>query len=573
MKNSFHLKIFVICSVFLLSSAAPFWQIYNPDPPDEAVKLVFIHHSTGENWLTDGYGDLGIELGNNNYFVSDTNYGWGPEAIGDRTDIPNWMEWFRSGQTPTYMDALFNESGQYSNYTRTLANPGGENQVIVFKSCFPNSDLAGSPDDPPGSYAELSVSGAKYVYNELLKYFITMPDKLFIVVTAPPLISSDNAENARAFNNWLVNDWLLENNYTHSNVAVFDFYNVLTGQDAHHRYNNGLIEHIVGNKNTAAYPSGDDHPSQEGSRKATEEFIPLLNIYYYRWKATAPQGPSGELPPPAGEPGEETAQPGSVNVGATGAVQGAPGVVIDDFEGGSPAGTNGWEAYRDEGTSTTMRCSAEAGKPHSGAQSLILDYAVAANSWATCALFYGGQQDWSSADGLTFYYHAGEAGKVVDFHVYTGTNEQHDSYVYSIETVPESVTGWVPVSLMWSDFHGVDWEANAGKPFTGQGALIGLALGLNTFPDTPNSGKFWVDDLYLASAQTVPDEPEAMAATPAAVSVVDEEAAPPIDQPAEQEELGGKVSLPCGGAAALPLVLAAVLQGFQVSRKRGIFER
>ena len=29
----------------------------NPAPPASPVKLVFIHHSTGENWLTDGYGD------------------------------------------------------------------------------------------------------------------------------------------------------------------------------------------------------------------------------------------------------------------------------------------------------------------------------------------------------------------------------------------------------------------------------------------------------------------------------------------------------------------------------------
>jgi hypothetical protein len=54
------------------------------------VKLVFVQHSTGENWLADDYGGLGLALGNNNYFVSDTNYGWGPNSIGDRTDILNW---------------------------------------------------------------------------------------------------------------------------------------------------------------------------------------------------------------------------------------------------------------------------------------------------------------------------------------------------------------------------------------------------------------------------------------------------------------------------------------------------
>ena len=100
MKYTSCLIFVAIIAGFFSTGAAPFWQTNNPNPPDEVVKLVFIHHSCGENWLTDGYGDLGIELGNNNYFVSDTNYGWGPDAIGDRTDIPNWMEWFRSEQTP-----------------------------------------------------------------------------------------------------------------------------------------------------------------------------------------------------------------------------------------------------------------------------------------------------------------------------------------------------------------------------------------------------------------------------------------------------------------------------------------
>jgi hypothetical protein len=50
--------------------------------------------------------------------------------------------------------------------------------------------------------------------------------------TAPPLRDPTYAANARAFNNWLVSEWLA--NYTYSNVFVFDFYNVLTtnGDDA-----------------------------------------------------------------------------------------------------------------------------------------------------------------------------------------------------------------------------------------------------------------------------------------------------------------------------------------------------
>jgi len=75
-------------------------QADDPDPPAAPVKLIFIHHSCGENWLNDSDGGLGIALRDNNYFVSDTNYEWGepcpdcvggdPSYIGSCTDVGHW---------------------------------------------------------------------------------------------------------------------------------------------------------------------------------------------------------------------------------------------------------------------------------------------------------------------------------------------------------------------------------------------------------------------------------------------------------------------------------------------------
>lgn len=283
--------------------------------PTSPVKLIFIHHSCGENWLTDGNGNLGATLDANNYFVSDTNYGWGPDAIGDRTDTGNWYDWFVGPGSATYLPALYAESDKHSSYTRTLSDPGGENQIIMFKSCFPNSQLGGSPNDAATTGAnplrgqdctssDHTVANAKGIYNDLLTYFATRQDKLFIAVTAPPLVSGGTdataAANARAFNNWLVNNWLA--GYPHNNVAVFDFYNVLTSNGGnastndlgqatgnHHRWWNGAVQHSqTVASNTAAYASdpSDSHPTSAGNLKATGEFVPLLNYYYHLWQAT-----------------------------------------------------------------------------------------------------------------------------------------------------------------------------------------------------------------------------------------------------------------------------------------------
>ena len=290
-------------SFFALLLAASFVSAAAPSqgsPPSETLKLVFIHHSTGENWLMDDYGNLGRALAENNYFVSDTNYGWGPNSIGDRTDIPNWVEWFASENTPVYMDALFNENGQHSEYMRALADPGGENQIIIFKSCFPNSALEGDINDPDDPDGWLTLGNVKYTYKTILEYFATRPDKLFIVVTAPPLSDSTYAANARAFNDWLVYDWLAD--YPLSNVAVFDFHAALTGPNNRHRLVNGHVEHFTEpGMNTLYYPSDDDHPNERGSQKGTGEFVPLLNYYVERWQAGDTSAPLVREPAPAAE--------------------------------------------------------------------------------------------------------------------------------------------------------------------------------------------------------------------------------------------------------------------------------
>ena len=309
--------ILILLSVMFVISGitAPDCSALNPSPPASPVNLIFIHHSCGENWLDDYNGGLGIALRDNNYYVSDTNYGWGTDNIGDTTDIGHWWSWFRVPSSSIYLNELYNESETHSyNYSRLPARPAGENEIIMFKSCFPNSDLAGDPSYPvppietnplkgQESWSEHhTISNAKGIYNDLLAYFATKTDKLFIVITAPPLSDSGWANNARAFNQWLVNDWLRD--YTPRNVAVFDFYNVLTtnGGDQntndlnwetgnHHRWWNNTIQHITSGDNDSfpnllEYPSGDDHPSMAGNLKATAEYIPLLNIYYHCWNGT-----------------------------------------------------------------------------------------------------------------------------------------------------------------------------------------------------------------------------------------------------------------------------------------------
>ncbi len=294
--------------------AGPVSAQQNAAPPDSPQKLIFIHHSTGENWLADWSGGLGISLRDNNYFVSDTNYGWGPDGIGDLTDIGHWYNWFLGPQSPAYLAALFAESGQNAEYSRLAADPGGENSIVMFKSCFPNSFLGGNPADPPAAgpnplrgmdcYDDTvhTVANAKGIYNDLLAYFATRPDKMFVLIVSPPQAEGNtdaaHAANARALADWLVTDWLAA--YEGGNVFAYDFYNVLTSNSGdewtndigtaegnHHRVHEGAVQHIqTVAQNVSAYASDpyDGHPTDAGNQKAAFEYLPVLNIFYNCWK-------------------------------------------------------------------------------------------------------------------------------------------------------------------------------------------------------------------------------------------------------------------------------------------------
>jgi hypothetical protein len=470
-------------------------------PPAQPIKLVFIHHSTGENWLADGNGGLGAALGRNNYFVSDTNYGWGPDGIGDRTDIPDWPRWFAGPASGRYLRALFSESARRSPFTRGLKDPGGENRIVLFKSCFPTSNLEGRPTDPPAPGEGLTVGNAKAAYNALLPSFAARPDKLFVAITAPPLRDRTHAANARAFNNWLVTEWL--SRYAGANVAVFDLYNVLTDPSNHHWFHGGKVEHVIQSaRNTLFYPSnGDDHPSPAGNRKATAEFVPLLNVYYHRWRAAGhaqpPQGPqsppsSSALAPPPLEPAGAASPPPLPASGPPARAQG----VVDDFEGSEPA----WQAFLD-GRGTRLSFVRDTRRRRSGGASLHITYDVAPSGWATCSLVHGGPVDWRGAKGLSLHLHAPRIGQELAVVAYQGVSARALSHFeFRMTTGPEAVAGWQHVVIPWDRLTRPRWEGDGEAPYD-PGSSMGVALVFEGGDGKRNRGELWVDDVTLLGGQ------------------------------------------------------------------------
>jgi len=265
---------------------------FSENAPGKELNLLFIHHScggqlfadlgedNGENCIYESHpngGGLRTLLNNEGYSVHEASYA---SEIGDRTDIFDWLPKFRDK-----MEKVLRCSNQDTFY----AEDDKHNDIVAFKSCYPNNNFVGKGEEPGKPEGpELTVWNARAAYVALLPEFQKYPEVLFICVTAPPLAGRlspepmwkhlarkvlnkprqqrSNGPFAREFNNWLKAEdgWLKD--YTEKNVVVFDYYDVLTAD---------------GKSNYCEYPTGkhgtNSHPSSEGNRLSAEAFVPSVN--------------------------------------------------------------------------------------------------------------------------------------------------------------------------------------------------------------------------------------------------------------------------------------------------------
>jgi hypothetical protein len=459
------------------------------------AKLVFIHHSCGENWLADDNGGLGAALAKANYFVSDTNYGWGPDGIGDRTDIPNWPEWFCGPDSPRILTALFRESESHAPYARPLPDPGGPNRIVLFKSCFPNSELGGKPNDPPNADGDLTVGGAKGVYLQLRKAFLARPDTFFMVVTAPPVQAKSHAKNARAFNTWLTTEWL--KGYPGKNVAVFDFYTVLTGKNNHHRLRDGKVEYVNGTgSNTLAYPSDDDHPSADGNRKATAEFVPFLDFHVRQWLASnPPPTPPTTITPPR-LPSAQGLTPPPPKIAGPDPVENPPAPPpiapprADAASANFASSVDGWEVFQDESVANPMMTLSQGNVD--GTPFLTVAYKVNANTWTACAKVLSAATDWRKHDGIAVRWMA-PSGCHPILTVYE--NGPDNGLLHFECPLPAGTGAWQNATLPWSRFRQPDWQGDVNQAFRPERAR-GVAVILH--PDeAPANGELRIAEVQL----------------------------------------------------------------------------
>jgi hypothetical protein len=229
------------------------------------TRMVFLHHSVGKGLLNNGgLRDHLLDMG---ILVKSATYG---DELGDDTDMNHWAGKFREN-----MDKIL----KFKSHPDQYMENDMANDIVMFKSCFPNSDIIGDGESPGDPFSpEKNLANYKATFARLKDDMAKYPNKLFVYLTAPPRVpditTQDKANRARQFNDWLISDFqpAYVNDTGLDNFVVFDLFGVLTGED-----NFLKVEYRYDRK-------GDSHPNTIGSKKAVEEFIKFFRPIWIKWQ-------------------------------------------------------------------------------------------------------------------------------------------------------------------------------------------------------------------------------------------------------------------------------------------------
>jgi hypothetical protein len=219
------------------------------------TNIIFLHHSTGGNLIAQG--DVRQRFAQAGYDFWDQGYNdWGltrPDGTraGYSYIVPD------DNTDPDGLATIFGQP--VYELPRNALSGLLQHEVIVFKSCFPVSNI--TTDEQLRAY--------KSYYLGMRDVMDQHPDKLFVVMTPPPLnpaaTDAEAANRARAFADWLQSDEYLSG---HANVVTFDFFDSLAEEDP------TLPDH---NMLRQAYRDGtDSHPNQRANEVVGPLFVDFI---------------------------------------------------------------------------------------------------------------------------------------------------------------------------------------------------------------------------------------------------------------------------------------------------------
>lgn len=237
-------------------------------------KMIFLHHSVGQGILIQGgLRDSLLEMG---IFVRGATYG---DEIGEQTDMCNWL--------PKFQDNMKQILG-FKYHSNNYYSDDESNDIVMFKSCFPNSDITEEGSLPGDPFSRIrTLANYKATFEGLKEVIQRYPEKLFIYLTAPPLVRESttpgNAGRAREFNAWLMREFLPRygQELGVNNFFIFDLFDLLADKD-------NCLKQEFRQKN-----KNDSHPNLLANQTAATKLMEFLRPIWSAWTNRQNTQPTG----------------------------------------------------------------------------------------------------------------------------------------------------------------------------------------------------------------------------------------------------------------------------------------
>ncbi len=194
-------------------------------------KIIFLHHSTG----------LAIWYGSTNKYL---------RKLFEKSDVKTWFNEYNKKNSTNYVikqkwfpgDAYNGSNMPYDYYNIWVKHAGEtpykgqptletltkEYDIIIFKHCYPVSNISPDTGEPDINSKKRTLENYKPQYNALKKKMHEFPDNKFIVwspaVQVKSRLKEDEAKRTLEFHDWMINEW----DEKGDNIYIWDFYNYET---------------------------------------------------------------------------------------------------------------------------------------------------------------------------------------------------------------------------------------------------------------------------------------------------------------------------------------------------------
>jgi hypothetical protein len=230
----------------------------------DLTNLFFLHHSTGDGIVVEGDMRGTINAYNSQHKTSFAfwDHEYNSQGLRDPSGQLTGTNYAIPGDNtdPDGLHQLW--TSQQSDWQAARNKILNNHEVIAFKSCFPASAIAGASE----------LNQRKTWYLAMRGFFDTRKDKLFVVMSTPPLhrldTSATEAKNARAFADWLCSSTYLSG---HPNVKCFDLFDHLAHPD-----DGSAAANMLKYSYEIDHSSSDSHPNQLANQTVGPIFATFL---------------------------------------------------------------------------------------------------------------------------------------------------------------------------------------------------------------------------------------------------------------------------------------------------------